>query len=297
MTEGLPSKPIPLPWQAPWPFGPSRETRITNPMPASHEPRQTTTAKESTTLPHAPRPTHPHRVTLATVTIAPNSLVPLWRTAMPCPRPDVHRVLCSTLGQRPITPTSAPAPDTFANQQSMAKPTHRAQSASDGLGRIASPAPLPPPVHKTRPGPTPIEPVPQNLPHLTEPAISSQEAIEIGEQTRFRPKTTRAMFQNVSKRFPQNQQTNPIQLRPCFKTFHNVARRERKPPNKPNPLALTLPGSANAGSRPHTRGFHIRASVPCCPKPVRYRNTAAVLPLLGSTEAALRMATPPRETW
>ena len=38
-----------------------------------------------------------------------------------------------------------------------------------------------------------------------------------------------------------------------------------EPSDKPNPLALTLPGSANAGSRPHTRGFHIRASVPCCP--------------------------------
>jgi len=254
MTEGLPSKPIPLPWQAPWPFGPSRETRITNPMPASHEPRQTTIAKESTTLPHAPRPTHPHRVTLATVTIAPNSLVPLWRTAMPCPRPDVHRALCPTytLGQRPITPTSAPAPDTFANQQSMAKPTHRAQSASDGLGRIASPAPLPPPVHKTRPGPTPIEPVPQNLPHLTEPAISSQEAIEIGEQTRFRPKTARAMFQNVSKLFPQNQQTNPssrAHVSKRFTTSHAASENHQTNPIPWRSLCPVRPTRAHARIR------------------------------------------------
>lgn len=44
MTEGLPSKPIPSSWRAWRSFAPSRETRIANHPPASHQPHRTTTA-------------------------------------------------------------------------------------------------------------------------------------------------------------------------------------------------------------------------------------------------------------
>jgi len=54
MTNGLPSKPIPSSWRAWRSFAPLRETRITNHPPASHQHRQTTTPKESTTSPRAP---------------------------------------------------------------------------------------------------------------------------------------------------------------------------------------------------------------------------------------------------
>jgi len=51
MTEGLPSKPIPSLWRAGRSSAPSREPRIANHPPASHQPRRTTTANESTTSP------------------------------------------------------------------------------------------------------------------------------------------------------------------------------------------------------------------------------------------------------
>jgi hypothetical protein len=87
----------------------------------------------------------------------------------------------------------------------MAQPTHRAHNASDGLGRIANPAPQPLPAQRTHLGPTPIQPrtdsTRRNLPHLTESAIPCKTAVKIGGQTQFRPESTRATFQNVSKRF------------------------------------------------------------------------------------------------
>ena len=68
MTKGLPSKAIPSSWRAWRSLAPSREPRITNHPLASHQSRQTTTAKESTTSPRAHRPDRTHRATIAVVT-------------------------------------------------------------------------------------------------------------------------------------------------------------------------------------------------------------------------------------
>ena len=90
------SKPIPSSWRARQSFAPSREIRITNHAPASHRRRRTTTAKESTTSPRAPRPTRPRRVTLAVVTgtrACPSAVTP-YRHLQPRP--------ASGLGPRPM---------------------------------------------------------------------------------------------------------------------------------------------------------------------------------------------------
>jgi len=96
MTKGLPSKPISSSWRAGRSSAPSREPRITNHPLASHQSRQTTTAKESTTSPRAPRPTRPRRVTLAVVTgtrACPSAVTP-YRHLQPRP--------ASGLGPRPM---------------------------------------------------------------------------------------------------------------------------------------------------------------------------------------------------
>ena len=110
----------------------------------------------------------------------------------------------------------SPAPDTFANKESMAQPTHRAQSASDGLGHIASPAPLPLPVHRTRLGPTPMQSQPEstlkNLHYLTESGISAPRG---DRNRRANPIPSQNRPRHVSKRFKtshatsENHQTSP----------------------------------------------------------------------------------------
>ncbi len=223
MTNGLTSKPIPASRRTGRSFAPSREPRITNRPPASHASRRTTTAKESTTSPR------PHRVTLLPAPAA------LWRTPAAC-RAGLSPA--SALGHRPMTPPSAPASDTGTDKQSMAKPTHRAQSASDGLGRIASPAPQPLPALRTHLGPTPT--THPNLPHLTESAISTQTAPKTHEQTQ------------------SNRQNNGGHLNPC--------RRMLQPHHRPNPIpppwrnAQALPGRESSRSR--TTHQH-----PMCPRP------------------------------
>ena len=220
MTNGLPSKAIPASWRAGRTSEPSREQRITNHSPAGHASRRTIIAKESTTSPRAPRPTCPHRVTL------PPTPAASWRTAVPC-RAGLSPA--SALGHRPMTRPSAPVPDTFADQQSMAKPTHRAQSASDGLGRIVRTAPQPPPGPRTHLGPTPT--APPNLPHLTESATPSQA-----------PK-------------PANR-PNPVAEGSSLAENRVLGSQAHRP--KPSRTKQT---QSVAGSSPHAR-IHIRASVP-----------------------------------
>jgi len=96
MTEGLPSKPIPSSWRAGRSSAPSREPRIANHPPATSPAEQ----QPPTNQPPRPATTRPHRVTLPPTPA-------LWRTAMLC---RVALYATSALGQRPITPTSAPLP-------------------------------------------------------------------------------------------------------------------------------------------------------------------------------------------
>ena len=170
MTNGLPSKPIPLSWRAGRSFAPSRKTRITNRASASHASRRTTTAKESTTSTHAPRPTRPHRVTLPLAPV-PEKLGPeKMGTAHGAPlgNPVGNALRKAALGtvpnfsqprpmrQAPVARSPVLGSAAFPSSVRWhAKPTHRAQSASDGLGRIASPASQPLPAPRTHLGPTP----------------------------------------------------------------------------------------------------------------------------------------------
>ena len=165
MTNGLPSKPIPLSWRAGRSFAPSRKTRITNRASASHASRRTTTAKESTTSPRAPRPARPHRVTLPP---APHREKRGTVHGAPLGNPVGNALRKAALGtvpnfsqprpmrQAPVARSPVLGSAAFPSSVRWhAKPTHRAQSASDGLGRIASPASQPLPAPRTHLGPTP----------------------------------------------------------------------------------------------------------------------------------------------
>ena len=158
----------------------------------------------------------------------------------------------------PLPPPGAttPVPDTFADQQSMAKPTHRAQSASDGLGRIVRTAPQPPPGPRTHLGPTPT--APPNLPHLTESATPSQAPKPANRPNPVAEGSSlaenRVLGSQAHRPRPNPHRTNPIgrglkpacadshpRLRPC------ITRHEARDTNHAPPI---LPGSGIVTPRP-----------------------------------------------
>ena len=98
-----------------------------------HGHRPTTSAKESITSPQAPRPTRPHRVTLARSDE--HSCLSLHRDPCRHLEPSGQTSPASALGPRPMPPTPPLAPDTITTKQPLAKRNQRAPTAREGLGR------------------------------------------------------------------------------------------------------------------------------------------------------------------
>ena len=131
-----------------------------------HGHRPTTSAKESITSPQAPRPTRPHRVTLPRSDE--HSCLSLHRDPCRHLEPSGQTSPASALGPRPMPQApvarspmsgSAALPSTMRRHP---KPTHRAPTAREGLGRIVRQAPVPPPTPRTYLSPEPS--TQQNLP-------------------------------------------------------------------------------------------------------------------------------------